>query len=54
MLGAATCIAECHNLCWAFTTVHIRDLLERHLRNANMLRGIKYVSCADLQLCKGC
>lgn len=49
-LGAAPRIAECHNLSWAFPTVHICDLLERHLRNANMLRGIKYVSCADLQL----
>jgi len=53
-LGAAPCTAERHNFCQAFTTVHVCDLLERHLRNANMLGGIKHVHCADPQLCKDC
>lgn len=53
-LGAAPRVVECHDLCRAFTAVHIHDLLERHLSNANMLRVIKYVSCAALQLCKDC
>lgn len=28
------------------------DLLEKHLINANMVRCIKHVSCADPQICK--